>query len=456
MKDFFKNFILKKSLRLKTKDRSWSFKELNLYVQNLEFELKSYGVRAGDILAIKESNQIFHIALFLVAENLGLLIAPFYEYSTESEFSQQLNKLKPEWLLTFADGKLRVKKLSHSFESRSQSGYIFQTSGTTGQSGFIFKSFENLFNNAAITVREQSIDETSNIGCILTFSHVGGLCMQTTGGIIAGSCLSLLDRYQLKIFSEKLNEFSHSIIVPSYFHLLKNDKTFDQITYKHQPLIVTGSTYVTESVFSGLKNKGFQVHSVYGLTEIGPYACVAKQFLTPPPGSLSYLGQSLPEYEMRLHPQSKEIEIKGLCLGEMFLPEENRFVSLTDENGFLKTGDQGDFIDDVFYYRGRIKNIILVGGFKINPFEIEQKILEKNYVQNCAVVGKPHSVLGEVPIAYVIGDKTRRYELSQYLREQLSPHKVPRQIEFVDTLPETSIGKNRTAKIEKETQHEIR
>ena len=103
MKDFFKNFILKKSLRLKTKDRSWSFKELNLYVQNLEFELKSYGVRAGDILAIKESNQIFHIALFLVAENLDLLIAPFYEYSTESEFSQQLNKLKPEWLLTFAD-----------------------------------------------------------------------------------------------------------------------------------------------------------------------------------------------------------------------------------------------------------------------------------------------------------------------------------------------------------------
>ena len=443
METFYSRFLTHKSLRLYTERRLWPFEELCSLTNKVEKELVAAGVKSGEILAVQAPNHPLHLALFLTCEKLGLILAPFFAGLTEQGYKTQLDRLLPEWVLSVKNSALSIQPYRKSSIRKSQSGCLFQTSGTTGEAGFVYKSFENLWQNAQLTVRGQNFTEDSNIGCILSFSHVGGLCMQTTGGLIAGSQLTLLDRYQMQQFAIQLKKFTHTIIVPSYFHLLKNEKHFAETRYNHRPLIVTGSTVVSEKVFEELKNKNFQVQSVYGLTEIGPYVCVLQDDYRPVENALSCLGTPLPDYRMRINQEKEnEIEVSGPCLGEKYFPQTEEFAPLSNKEGFLARGDQGYQQDGLFYFTGRLKNLIFVGGFKVNASEIEEKIMSLPYVQKCLVLPQPNSILGEVPVAFVVGDSTQIQSLLQYLKSQLPSHKVPRRIHFVDVLPETSIGKN--------------
>lgn len=450
METFYKTFLSQKSLRLREGARTWSFADLCELTQSAECKLKEIGAKPGEILTLKNTNHAMHIALLFACENLQLIFAPFYEGLTEAEWQNQLKKLNPEWCATIEDGSLKIKRLRLATGSRDRAGIIFQTSGTTGTPGFIFKSFENLFMNAMLSVRGQKFSENSNIGSILSFSHVGGLCIQATGGILAGSMLTLIDRYKLKNFSEQLKVFTHAIIVPSYYQLLKNENTFAKINYKHQPLVVTGSTAVVPQVFIGLEKKGFRVQSVYGLTEIGPYVCIQENSrLSLSEQALSILGKPIAEYRMRINSETSEIEVSGPCAGQKYEPEGERFYPLVNNEGYLATGDQGFESNGLFYFKGRIKNLIVVGGFKVNPLEIEQTLMQLPFVQNCTVVGKPHEILGEIPVAYIIGDQKQNDAITKHLKENLSSQKIPRKLYFVEALPETSIGKAHLPEIRK-------
>ena len=99
--------------------------------------------------------------------------------------------------------------------------------------------------------------------------------------------------------------------------------------------------------------------------------------------------------------------------------------------------------DGFFSYRGRADDLLKVGGVWVAPSEIEHCLLAHPAVVECAVVG--YSVEGLVrPRAYVVlrtGASATAAELQQLARSQLSPHKYPREVRFVDALPRTANGK---------------
>ena len=113
-----------------------------------------------------------------------------------------------------------------------------------------------------------------------------------------------------------------------------------------------------------------------------------------------------------------------------------------DADGFVDTGDLARIDDDGFVWlEGRAGDMINRGGNKIFPDEVEEVLRLSPAVRDVAVVGVPDVRLGEVPVAFLVGDPQPSAELEQLCREHLVPYKVPVSFHYVDELPRSEVGK---------------
>ena len=102
-----------------------------------------------------------------------------------------------------------------------------------------------------------------------------------------------------------------------------------------------------------------------------------------------------------------------------------------DEDGFFQIVD-------------RQKDVVITGGENIYPREIEEVLYSHPKIVEAAVIGVPHSVGGQVVKAFVVvkpGETLERRDVLQYCSERLAKFKVPRQIEFRESLPKAATGK---------------
>jgi alkylation response protein AidB-like acyl-CoA dehydrogenase len=112
-----------------------------------------------------------------------------------------------------------------------------------------------------------------------------------------------------------------------------------------------------------------------------------------------------------------------------------------DADGYLRTGDLARLDEDGFVWiEGRVGDVINRGGNKVVPSEVEEVLRAEPGVRDAAVVGAPDARLGEVPVAFVVGDADER-ALEQSCRERLVPYKVPVTFRSVNALPRNETGK---------------
>ena len=112
-----------------------------------------------------------------------------------------------------------------------------------------------------------------------------------------------------------------------------------------------------------------------------------------------------------------------------------------DQEGYVRTGDLARIDNDGFVWiEGRVGEVINRGGNKVFPGQVEEVLLLSSGVDEVAVVGLPDQRLGEVPIAFIVGDAPDA-ELDQLCREHLVPYKIPVGYRRVDALPKSEVGK---------------
>ncbi|MBO0823684.1 MAG: AMP-binding protein [Actinobacteria bacterium] len=118
------------------------------------------------------------------------------------------------------------------------------------------------------------------------------------------------------------------------------------------------------------------------------------------------------------------------------------------QNGWNLTGDT--YIRDAegyFWYQARSDDMIISGGYNIAGPEVEEVLLTHPDVAECAVVGVPEEIRGQIVKAYVVlrdgvaGSDSLTVELQGLVKSRIAPYKYPRAVEFVDLLPRTSTGK---------------
>ena len=195
---------------------------------------------------------------------------------------------------------------------------------------------------------------------------------------------------------------------------------------------------------------GLHIIEGYGLTETSPVAtfspCSTKEFS----GSI---GVPMPNTELSIRDKNGkalsqgeegEIWIRGpqVMKGYWNRPEET--AKVLTEDGWFKTGDIGTMNSrGQFFIVDRKKDMILVSGFNVYPNEIEKILVEHEGILEAAVIGVESERTGEAVKAYVVksdpGLVTK--DIVSYCRQNMTAYKVPKQVEFVDDLPKSNVGK---------------
>jgi long-chain acyl-CoA synthetase len=136
------------------------------------------------------------------------------------------------------------------------------------------------------------------------------------------------------------------------------------------------------------------------------------------------------------------VRADGVMAGYWNSPAE---TAATLQGGWLHTGDIGRLdADGYLYVVDRKKDLIIRGGFNIFPRDVEDVLLQHPAVAMAGVVGRPDERLGEEIVAFVSlrpGTQATPAEITDFAREQLAAHKYPREVNIVDAVPLTSVGK---------------
>ena len=138
-----------------------------------------------------------------------------------------------------------------------------------------------------------------------------------------------------------------------------------------------------------------------------------------------------------------EVLVRGYGVMQGYLDDPAATAQAIDADGWLHTGDLGNF-DDAGRLRiaGRKKDMFIVGGFNAYPAEIEGFLMNHPAVAQAAVIGVPDERLGQVGKAFVVRkDAVSAEELIGWCRERMAGFKVPRSVQFLQALPLNATGK---------------
>jgi long-chain acyl-CoA synthetase len=188
---------------------------------------------------------------------------------------------------------------------------------------------------------------------------------------------------------------------------------------------------------------GVPVLQVYGQTEtFGAVAMESPRDVLAGRRRPDSVGRPLASVDIRIERGEILVRSKSATHGyAAAIGASGPVTSPVDGDGWLHTGDRGHLdADGYLYVTGRLKNVIICGGFNIVPEELEARLEDDPAVREAAVVALADHKLGEIPVALVVG-RGDPAEIMDRTKDQLVAYKRPRRLFVVDALPRLASGK---------------
>jgi len=332
---------------------------------------------------------------------------------------------------------------------------LLPTSGSTAEPRIARLGQEAVAWNAAAHARSVGlVGEGHRLLIAGSLAHAATLVAQVAAGLQLGAALVVAPRpFTARAFFETVSRerVTATALTPTHVRWLldpRADRALAAVDVACLQIVTVGSAPVDPEAIRGLALRfpAARVFVTYGLTEAGPrVTTLAPEDFAAHPDSV---GRPLPGVAVRVaHPADPHRELPPGTEGELQVLTPGRMRGYLGEpppaGDWLRTGDLAVMDADGFVtLRGRLKEIIVSGGAKISPREVERALCEDDRVQEAAVVAEPHEALGEVVKAYVVpAAPLDADEILAALATRLSAHKLPRRLVVVDALPRTPAGK---------------
>lgn len=331
---------------------------------------------------------------------------------------------------------------------------LLYTSGTTGQPKGAELTQRNLASNASMT-KETLVELTPEdvvMGCLPLF-HCFGLTCGLNASVLAGSCLTLIPRFDAAKALEVIGRDGVTVFegVPTmYAGMLHVEDAPSYDVSSLRTCISGGAAMPVEVMRSFEKAFGCIVLEGYGLSETAPVASFNRPGLERKPGSI---GVPVRGVEMKLVGDEGGDVATGE-VGEIAIRGENvmkgywRRDEATEEaipDGWFRSGDLAKQDEDgYFFIVDRKKDLIIRGGYNVYPREVEEALYEHDAVAEVAVIAIPHDELGEevgAAVALKPGQQVDEDELRAFAKERLAAYKYPRRLWIVEELPKGPTGK---------------
>jgi fatty-acyl-CoA synthase len=341
---------------------------------------------------------------------------------------------------------------------------LFYTSGTTANPKGVMMTHRNLYLHALQTIAGLSVDDSIVQLHTIPLFHVNGWGTPHTLTCM-GARHILVKKFDPTEVLELVQRerVTHFAMVPTMATALINHPRIGEFDLSSLAYVAIGGAASPVDLIREVEEKlGCRAYAGYGLTETTPVLTQGfiKDHLKDIPDAERWRRQSMPGYplpgiEMNIvDPDENHLPHDGVTPGEIVVrgdsvmhgywkqPEDTAHVM---RGGWFHTGDMA-VVDEEGYYQivDRKKDIIISGGENISSIEVEKAVFSHPGVLECAVIAVPDEHWGEIPMALVVlkpGQSLTAQELTDFCRSKLPGFKIPKSIEFLESLPKGGTGK---------------
>lgn len=249
----------------------------------------------------------------------------------------------------------------------------------------------------------------------------------------------------------KKNPVSIGLGVNTLFKALLQNTDFRKLDFSSFKFFLAGGMALEPSVQKQWREMtGVHLIEGYGLTEASPVVC-CNSLKNPDEGG--YVGFPLPSTKIRIVDEQGqelpvgeegELEVKGPQVMKGYYKKEKETKNVLSDEGWLKTGDIAIVNErGLVKIKDRKKDMINISGLKVFPNEVEEALLLHEAVREAVVVGVKDESSKEKVKAFVVKkeDSLTEEELKNHCCQLIAPYKVPKEFEFINEIPKTSVGK---------------
>lgn len=448
--------------------RSLTFRELHQEVQNFSSCIANLSKK--NIVSLSSENSISFIIAYLGIIKAGKIAHLVQPEISENNLLNQIRSSDSGGIICSSMIKKNFAKYTSlkipilefdeiSNESRNDTinsqmnelAHLIYTSGTTAEPKgvpishamieFTTNNIVNVlgYSNSDVDVLPLPLYHSFGLGCFHT-----SLCI--------GSTLVLLkNANSLEYLLESLKKYHATTLaaIPATLtKLLRFDRKNLEDCFATIRLIITNSTPIPKNTVQSFKRiiRNGHLATYYGLTEASRSTFM---IFDENNGREESVGRAAPHVQIKIVSESKndlqfgEVWIKGNNVIKRYWNNNEADKNIID--GWLRTGDIGYFDkENYLFLKGRLDDVINVGGEKVAPEEIEDVVKQVSGVEDAAAFGIYHEIFGQVVKLNVVKSKGAELDKSKILShciKNLEKFKIPTKIDFVESIPKTDYGK---------------
>ncbi len=461
-----------------------SYDDLFATADALAAGLAAQGLEKGDRVAFFLGNRPEFVTAYLAVIRLGAVMVPINLAYRQREIVHMLGDAEPRLLITertllpildemeerdrrslqrvilaeeLDDLEADAEGLAWPVVSGSDPAMLLYTSGTTGRSKGAVITHDNVLATMTGLLAAWAWEPADALLLTLPLFHTHGLVVGLHCALAAGATVLLRRRFDAAEVTDALLAGEPTLFfgVPTMYVRLEEElRRRGSSGLAPQRLFCSGSAPLSPETFAAFRDlTGHDILERYGMTETGmnlsnPYTGprLPGTVGTPLPG----VSIRIVDREDRDLPPGAEGDLlvagSNVFAGYWRSPEKTAESFVHDDLGprWFRTGDLAREDPETGYVTllGRSRELILTGGFNVYPREVEEVLATFPGVREAAVVGRPHPDWGEVPVAFLVADSPLDDDaLIAFCKSQMAGFKVPRRIEYVETLPRNALGK---------------
>ncbi|WP_037623651.1 acyl-CoA synthetase [Streptomyces aureus] len=468
-------------------DRTWTYRELHERVLRLAHALRGLGAGPGDRIAYLGPNHPAFLETLFAAGALGAVFVPLNTRLAAPELAHNLSDSGSTVLVHAPEqaGAARAAAAAAGVRHRialagpddSAPGYeellagagtgaldesvmpddpciIMYTSGTTGRPKGAVLTHGNITWNSVNVLVDTDLagDEVTLVAAPLF--HTAGLNMTCLPTLLKGGRVVLLGAFDAERVLELVESLRVTYLfgVPTMYDAMAARPRWATTDMSSLRTVNCGGAPVPARTIAAYLERGLAFSQGYGMTEASPGVLyLDKEQTSAKAGSAGvphfFTDTRLVRADGRdAGPGERgEILVQGphVMTGYWGRPEETE--AAFTEGGWLRTGDVARVDADGYaYIVDRVKDMFVSGGENVYPAEVEEVLLTHPAVEECAVIGVPDPVWGEVGRAVVVlrpGSRADRHDILGHLTGRLAKYKIPKSLVVTDTLPRTASGK---------------
>ena len=476
-------------------ERKYTYRELMYWSDKIAAGLAEIGVRKGDGVGVYMTNSPeFIFTVYGITQN-GAVVVPLNPMLKPHDIQHIITdsgiirtiicsaplypNLKPLQTMTDIEnvvidgeaqaGTLSLKDLMDNapakpphvdIDPKNDLCVLLYTGGTTGVPKGVMLTHHNITTNVyqMIGMEPASDQEEGKTSCmtVLPMCHAFGFSqvqlyisqkamMILNNGFEPQQIMRLIELYRTENF----------VGIPLMFQVLINDPAFPQFDLSSLTRVISGAAPLPQELTKQwLDTVGSEVGQGYGLSEASPSTHMKPMWLK---GVGDSIGIPILDTDVKIvatEDRTKELPFGDI--GELAVRgpqvmkgywQNPEATGAAIQEGWLYTGDLA-YMDEkgCFFIAGRANDMIKYKGYKVLPDEVENYLYQHPAVLECAVVGVPDARIGETIKAYVVLHEEFKGEISEqeikdWAKKEMAGYKWPREVEFIDAVPRTAIGK---------------